>query len=168
MHAESADDTNPRQRPNAALTPRPIRLLLMGRVKPGAEQALREVQARFPFDAATDAGIDAVEAFVGSGHYAVELEIGADDVQQVLATFFNDARVRAFRDSLDPVVEGLLGPDYRFGAADRFHDTGSASGQTVYNTGNLHFAASMYRWRAGEAPQTGPEPLGGATMMPPQ
>lgn len=68
-----------------------------------------------PREAATEAGIDAVEAFIGSGTYAVQLEIGRDDVQQVLATFLNDPRVRAFRDQLEPVTEGLPGPDYHFG-----------------------------------------------------
>jgi hypothetical protein len=145
----------------AALTPRPLRLLLIGRVKPGAESALREAQARFPCDAAIEAGIEAIEAYVGSGHYAVELEISADDVQRVLATFFNDHRVREFRSQLDPMVEGLPEPGYQFGPADRFHaDVAGAAGaeqppQTIYNTGDLPFAASMYRWRVGEQPQTG-------------
>ena len=127
---------------DAALTTRPVRLLLVGRVKPGAEPALRRVQAAFPRAAATEAGIDAVEAFIGSGMYAVQLEIGRDDVQQVLADFFNDPRVHAFRDQLEPVTEGLPGPDYQFGGA-----AADAAGQTVYHTGDLHFAASMYRWR---------------------
>jgi hypothetical protein len=144
----------------AALTPRPLRLLLIGRVKPGAESALRETQARFPCDAAIEAGIEAIEAYVGSGHYAVEFEIGADDVQRVLATFFNDQRVRDFRTELEPMVEGLPEPEYRFGPADRFHDDAPGAGreqtqQAVYNTGDLPFAASMYRWRIGEQPQTG-------------
>lgn len=148
----------------AALTPRPVRLLLIGRVKPGAEPSLREIQVRFPHDAAIEAGIEAVEAFIGSGHYAVELEIGADDIQHVLATFFNDSRVREFRADIEPMVEGLLGPDYRFGPADQFHPDASGDAndaqarQTVYNTGNLPFAASMYRWRVGEPPQMGKTP----------
>jgi hypothetical protein len=144
----------------AALTPRPLRLLLIGRVKPGAEAALRETQAQFPCDAAIEAGIEAIEAYIGSGHYAVELEIGGDDVQHILATFFNDRRVREFRNEIAPMVEGLPGPEYQFGPADRFHpDAPDAGGeqplQTVYNTGDLPFAASMYRWRVGEPPQTG-------------
>jgi hypothetical protein len=146
------------------LTPRPLRLLLIGRVKPGAESALRETQARFPCDAAIEAGIEAVEAYVGSGHYAVELEIGGDDVQRVLATFFNDRRVRGFRTELEPMVEGLPGPEYQFGPADRFHADASGTADvehslhTIYNTGDLPFAASMYRWRVGEQPQTGTIP----------
>jgi hypothetical protein len=141
-----------------------VRLLLIGRVKPGAESALREIQARFPCDAAIEAGIEAVEAFVGSGHYAVELEISAVDIQHVLATFFNDRRVREFRTELEPIVDGLPGPEYQFGPADRFHAdvSGAAEGEqsppTVYNTGDLPFAASMYRWRVGEPPQTGRVP----------
>ena len=161
MHENDAGGRSAREGQPAALTPRPLRLLLIGRVKPGAESALRETQARFPCDAAIEAGIEAVEAYVGSGHYAVELEIGADDVQRVLATFFNDHRVREFRTELAPMVEGLPESDYQFGPADRFHAdaAGGAGGeqpsQTVYNTGDLPFAASMYRWRVGEPPQTG-------------
>ena len=142
-------------RPDAALTPRPVRLLLVGRVKPGAEPALRRLQAAFPRDAAEEAGIDAVEAFIGSGTYAVQLEISRHDVQQVLAAFLNDPRVRAFRDQIEPVTEGLPGPDYQFGGA-----AGDASSLTVYNTGDLHFSASMYRWRVGHAPEAGTEPHG--------
>jgi hypothetical protein len=143
QNTASAANSSPRS--DAVLTTRPVRLLLVGRVKPGAEPALRRVQAAFPREAATEAGIDAVEAFIGSGTYAVQLEIGRDDVQQVLADFLNDPRVRAFRDQLEPVTEGLPGPDYHFGTAPAAND---ASGQTVYHSGDLHFAASMYRWRA--------------------
>lgn len=153
MEHTSSTSNQPLQRSDAALTPRPLRLLLVGRVKPGEEPALRRVQADFPRDAAAEAGIDAVEAFIGSGTYAVQLEIGRNDVQQVLATFLNDPRVRAFRDQLEPVTEGLPGPDYHFGGA-----SGDASSETVYNTGDLHFAASMYRWRSGQEPEAGTEP----------
>ena len=135
----------PSLRSDAALTTRPVRLLLVGRVKPGAEPALRRVQAAFPREAAIEAGIDAVEAVIGSGTYAVQLEISRGEVQQVLAAFLNDPRVRAFRDQLEPVTEGLPGPDYQFGGA-----ASETSGATIYNTGDLHFAASMYRWRAGQ------------------
>jgi len=164
VHEDHASGRSAREGQPAALTPRPLRLLLIGRVKPGAESALRETQARFPCDAAIEAGIEAVEAYVGSGHYAVELEISADDVQRVLATFFNDHRVREFRTELGPMVEGLPEPGYQFGPADRFHaDASGAAGaeqppQTIYNTGDLPFAASMYRWRVGEQPQTGRVP----------
>ena len=45
--------------------------------------------------------------------------------------------------------------------ADRFHpDAGDDASSTIYNTGDLPFAASMYRWRVGEAPQTGKPPHG--------
>ena len=141
----------------AALTPRPVRLLLIGRIRPGSETALRETQAHFPHDAAIEAGIDEVEAFIVSGYYAVGFEIGADDIQHVLATFFNDSRVREFRVSLEPMVEGLPGPDYLFGPADRFHtDPSEADSEqterTVYITGDLPFAASMYRCRVVSSP----------------
>lgn len=168
MHEENLGGQETRDGHVAALTPRPVRLLLIGRVKPGAETSLREVQARFPHDAAIEAGIEAVEAFVGSGHYAVELEIAADDIQHVLAAFFNDSRVRQFRTDLEPCVEGLPGPHYQFGPADRFHADASGDAgaeqtpQTVYNTGDLPFAASMYRWRVGEPPQIGKAPHGRA------
>src|SRR5689334_13930517 len=101
----ASSPSTPSTRSDAVLTPRPVRLLLVGRVKPGAEPALRRVQAGFPRDAAAEAGIDAMEAFIGSGIYAVQLEIGRGDVQQVLSAFLNDPRVRAFRDQLEPVTE---------------------------------------------------------------
>jgi hypothetical protein len=165
MGTEQGDRAAARDRHEAALTPRPVRLLLIGRVKPGAETALREVQAAFPYEAAAEAGISAAEAYLGSGYYAVGLEIGGADTQAILADFFNDARVRAFRNRLEPVVEGLPGPDFHFGVGDRFHqaaasETGTAAPTAVYNTGDLPFAASMYRWRAGERPQLGEEPHG--------
>jgi hypothetical protein len=164
VHEEHQGGRSAREGRAAALTPRPLRLLLIGRVKPGVEAALRETQARFPCDAAIEAGIEAIEAYIGSGHYAVELEIGGDDVQHILATFFNDRRVREFRTEIAPMVEGLPGPEYQFGPADRFHAdaSGAADGeqplQTIFNTGDLPFAASMYRWRVGEPPQTGTIP----------
>ena len=167
MHEEHQGGRSAREAQAAALTPRPLRLLLIGRVKPGAETALRETQARFPCDAAIEAGIEAIEAYIGSGHYAVEFEIGGNDVQHILATFFNDQRVREFRTQIAPMVEGLPGPEYQFGPADRFHaDAAGATGddrppQTIYNTGDLPFAASMYRWRVGEPPQTGRVPHSG-------
>jgi hypothetical protein len=160
MSDKGSETKEARQRPGAALTPRPLRLLLVGRVKLGQEPRLREVQAQFPIDAAREANIDAIEAFIGSGYYAVQLEIGGSDVQGILAKFLNDPRVRDFRDSLEPIVEGLPGPDYRFGAgySSETATTDDESGPTVYNTGDLDFAASMYRWRTGEAPQAGDEP----------
>jgi hypothetical protein len=161
VHEEHLGGQTNHERQPVALTPRPIRLLIIGRIKQGAEQKLREAQVRFPHDAANEAGIDAVEAYLGSGFYAVQFEIGRDDIQHVLTTFFNDDRVRRYRADLEPIVEGLPGPDYHFGPADRFHPEaeGDASA-TVYNTGDLPFAASMYRWRVGEAPQTGKPPHG--------
>ncbi len=155
MMENPASVTNQSSRPDAALTPRPLRLLLVGQVKPGAEPTLRRLQAAFPRDAAEEAGIDAVEAFIGSGTYAVQFEISRPDVQQVLAAFLNDPRVRAFRDQIEPVTEGLPGPDYQFGGA-----AGDSSSLTVYNTGDMHFSASMYRWRAGNSPEAGSEPQG--------
>ena len=166
MQEQSVGGQSQHDGQTAALTPRPVRLLLIGRFKPGSEAALREAQGHFPCDAAIEAGIEAVEAFIGSGHYAVELEIGAADIQHVLATFFNDSRVREFRAALEPMVEGLPGADYQFGPADRFHEDAEGgandgqSGPHVYNTGDLPFAASMYRWRVGEPPQTGRVPHG--------
>ena len=161
MHKEHLGGQSRHERQPVALTPRPIRLLIIGRIKPGAEQRLREVQARFPHDAANEAGIDAIEAYLGSGFYAVQFEIGRDDIQHVLATFFNDDRVRRFRADLEPIVDGLPGPDYHFGPADQFHpgEHGDDS-QSVYNTGDLPFAASMYRWRVGAPPRTGKLPHG--------
>jgi hypothetical protein len=146
----------------SALTPRPLRLLLVGRVKPGAEPGLRAIQAQFPVAVAEEAGISAFEAYVGSGQYAITIEIDQPNVQHVLARFFNDSRIRDFRTRLEPFVEGLPGPGYQFGsaraAAEQQADAGVST--TIYNTGDLHFAASMYRWRQGEPPRTGTAPRG--------
>jgi hypothetical protein len=161
MHEEHLGGQANHERQPVALTPRPLRLLIIGRIKPGAESRLREAQARFPHDAANEAGIDAIEAYIGSGFYAVQFEIGREDIQHVLATFFNDDRVRRFHTDLEPIVDGLPGPDYHFGPADQFHpDAEPEAAATVYNTGDLPFAASMYRWRVGEPPQTGKTPHG--------
>ncbi len=152
----------------AALTPRPVRLLLIGRVRPGQEATLRAAQVRFPFAAAAAAGIDAVEAYIGSSYYAVELEIADPDVQAVLAKFFNDPRVREFRASLDPAVAGLPEAAASFSPADPDHDAPAAAaadaGGSVFTSADLPFAASMYRWRVGELPETGAEPRGGGVL----
>lgn len=150
--------------PGAALTPRPRRLLLVGRVAPGRETAVREAQAHFPDDAAAAAGIAAVEAFIGSGYYAVALEIDADDAQETLAAYFNDPAVQAFHAALQPVVAGLPGPGWSYGPADPFHDgAGATAGDSpgpVLGSADLPLAASMYRWRAGEGASTGTVPHG--------
>src|SRR3954464_14901558 len=80
----------------AALTPRPIRLLLVGKVWPGRERAVREAQSRFPIEAATECGIDAVEAYIGSGYYALVFESSSNDMQQTLASLLDNERVKGF------------------------------------------------------------------------
>ena len=80
MHKEHLGGHVNHERHPVALTPRSIRLLIIGRIKQGKESELREVQAHFPHDAANEAGIDAVEAYIGSGFYAVQFEIGRDDI----------------------------------------------------------------------------------------
>jgi hypothetical protein len=161
MQRENDERETNRARPEAALTPRPIRLLLFGRVRPGREREVREAQARFPEHAAAEAGIAAVEAYIGSGHYAVAFEVDTHDTQHALATCFNDPRIRDFLASLEPAVEGLPGTGWRFGASDDFHagETGSPE-ERVLTTANLPLAANMYRWRAGSPPQKGEEPHG--------
>ena len=62
---------------DAALTTRPVRLLLVGRVKPGAEPALRRVQATFPREAATEAGL-----------------VSADDAEVLVRSWRTVSRVR--------------------------------------------------------------------------
>ena len=161
-----------RDRHEAALTPFPRRLLLVGRVRPGAEAAVREAQAHFPADAAARVGIGAVEAFIGSGYYAMTLEVDDDDVQTVLSAWFNDPAVREFHTSLQPMTEGLPGDDWRFSTWEGLHAdplepaSGSPSSGPVYGSADLPLAASMYRWRAGETPQTGVEPEGGGGLRP--
>ena len=82
MPNEPSGSHQVRQRPEAALTPRPLRLLLVGRVRPGAEPALREVQARFPLTQPLRPA-STRRAFIGSGQYAVQLEISRNDAAGV-------------------------------------------------------------------------------------
>ncbi len=150
--------------PVPARTPRPRRLLMVARVEAGHEVQVRYWQARFPHEAAQASGIDAVEAFVGSGYYALSLETRDEDVQHALSAFFNDPVVRAFFGHLGDFVDGLPDPKLRFGAADDFHgDRDRAGGDSDdcehYTTSDLPLAAGMYRWRAGSEPSAGDEPV---------
>ena len=139
MHEDHAGGRSAREGQTAALTPRPLRLLLIGRVKPGAESALREAQGRFPCDAAIEAGIEAVEAYVGSGHYAVELEISADDVQRVLASFSMTTGCASFAPSCNRWWKVCPSRGHQFGPADRFHaDASGAAGRATAANGLQH------------------------------
>ena len=164
MQGETVERDTQRTRPDAALTPRPIRLMLFGRVRPGKEREVREAQARFPEHAAAEAGIAAVEAYIGSGHYAVAFEVDTHDIQHALAMCLNDPRIREFLVSLEPAVEGLPGAGWRFGASDDFHEGEESGKGRVLTTANLPLAANMYRWRAGSVPQKGEEPIGGGRL----
>jgi hypothetical protein len=130
---------------------RPRRLLLIGSVETGEEDAVIEAHTRLPADAAAEAGIESVEAFVGSGPYARLLEIDTDDAQEAMGAFLNDARTRAFLASLSPLVSGFPDPDARYAPSDAFHDepgAASAAG-AAYSSADLPLAASMFRWRQG-------------------
>jgi hypothetical protein len=137
---------------DAAFTTRPRRLLMVGRIQPGREVEILDLQQRLPFEAAANAGIDAVEAFVGSGHYAVLLEIDADDAQSALAAFMNDPRVQEFHATLQPLVSGFPSPDWQYAASDRFHPEEAIDGATLaatgpaYSSADLPLAASVVRW----------------------
>jgi hypothetical protein len=152
-------------RPLSALTPRPVRLLLVGKVRLGREGVVREVQTRFPIDVAAQWGVEAVEAFVGSGYYALVFESSSSDLQRALMSFFDDDRVKAFFADLEPDVEDLPGPEWRLTSGHRFHQDGAAS-STSFETGStlgtaaLPLAANMYRWRVGQPPEIGDEPHG--------
>jgi hypothetical protein len=165
MVDEQHDTDTGNDKMQVALTPRPIRLMLFGNVAPGQEGAVREAQARFPVDAAAAAGIAAVEAYIGSGQYAIAFEIDVEDTQEALSTCLNDRRIREFIASLHPAVAGLPGPGWSFGASDTFHEDAPDAGAPVapgpvYTSADLPLAANMYRWRAGAAPETGNEPHG--------
>lgn len=145
----------------AALTPRPRRLLLIGAVDPDSDRQVREIQAQFPNDAAAEAGVSAVESFIGSGFMATMLEIDADDVQDVLSAYFNHPSIREFHSLLNPLVSGFPDGSREFGAADHFHDASEpAETDTArpMTSADLPMAASMFRWRAGEEPDLGRVP----------
>lgn len=170
MSSEVMRDEVLGDRHEAALTPRPRRLLLIGRVKPGAEAAVREIQARYPAAAAQAAGVDASEAFIGSGYFAMMLEIDAADVQTVLAAYLNDPDVRAFHGALHLFVEGLPDQEWRLEPHDAFHGValtdapGFTAAEPARGTADLPLAASMYRWRKGGMPDAGAEPIGGGSL----
>ena len=134
-------------------TTRPRRLLMIGRMLPGQESDVLAAHERLPFGVAAAAGIDAIEAFVGSGHYAMLLEIDADNAQESLAAYFNDPQVREFHAELRPLVSGLPIPEWEYVASDGPHkenasreDAARESGPT-YSSADLPLAASMYRWK---------------------
>lgn len=132
-------------------TTRPRRLLMVGRIQPGREGEVLDAHAGLPIEAAAAAGIDAVEAFLGSGHYALMLEIDGDDAQEALAAYLNDARVKDFHRTLQPIVTGFPSPDARYGPSDAFHAGGSADLRSgVYSSADLPLAASMFRWHGRE------------------
>lgn len=137
------------QAPDAAYTTRPRRLLLIGRVIPGQEVALLDAHKRLSVEAAERAGIDAVEAFVGSGHYALLLEIEDENAQDVLAAYFNDPAARAFRAELQQMVSGFPGPDWEYVPADDFHAAAerlAAAEGPAYSSADLPVAASVFHW----------------------
>jgi hypothetical protein len=163
MERNSAQAGMRSERPQAALTPRPVRLLLVGTVHPGRERAVREAQARFPVDAAAESGIEAVEAFIGSGYYTLLFESSSNDMQQTLTSCLNDERVKAFFATLEPDVVGMPGPEWHLAPEDQFHTQGLAGDGSdrvdpAFGTASLPLAANMYRWRVGQQPEVGEEP----------
>lgn len=153
MSTETREWGQRRQQIDPAFTTRPRRLLMIGRIQPGREQQLLDAHGRLPSEIAAKAGIDVIEAFVGSGHYALLLEIEGENAQEALATYFNDPQVREFHDALRPLVSGLPGPDWRYVATDLLAqpaDAGSPLGAVAgqaYSSAALPLAASIYRWR---------------------
>lgn len=157
MTAETPERGTARQPSEPEFTTRPRRLLMIGRVRPGQETAVLEAQLHYPVEAAARAAIERVEGFVGSGHYALLLEIDGDNAQQALTTYLNDPEVRAFHASLRPMVEGLPGPDAAYvpGPFHAFTSTASVARSPdgpAYSSGHMSLAASMFRWeRRSEA-----------------
>lgn len=141
--------------PQPEFTTRPRRLLMVGRIRPGQESAVLEAQLHYPVEAAARAAIERVEGFVGSGHYALLLEIDGDDAQQALTTYLNDPEIRAFHAALQPMVEGFPGPDAAYGPAPLRMPAGTealeqSSAGPVYSSGQMSLAASMFRWKQRE------------------
>jgi hypothetical protein len=153
MAAETREWGQRRQQIDPAFTTRPRRLLMIGRIQPGREQQLLDAHGRLPSDVAARAGIDVIEAFVGSGHYALLLEIEGENAQEALAAYFNDSEVREFLAALRPLVSGLPGADWQYVATDLLSPAaveGAILGETAgqsYSSADLPLAASIYRWR---------------------
>ena len=98
------------------------------------------------------------------------LQIDAMDVQEVLTAYLNDPDVRAFHGALHPYVEGLPDQEQRFASCDAYHGASltdlpaNAVHETALGSADLPLAASMYRWRKGEPPDAGVEPIGGGSL----
>lgn len=142
-----------RSQTDPAFTTRPRRLLIIGRVQPGHEQELLDAHGSLPSDIAIDAGIGAIEAFVGSGHYGLLLEIDGENAQDAMAAYLNDPRVREFRALIQPLVTGLPGPEWEYVPSDPFHQATNAPGARsdgdgpAYSSADLPLAASIFHWR---------------------
>jgi hypothetical protein len=159
---ENAGSRERRRQTEPEFTTRPRRLLMIGRMDLGHELAILEAQLHYPAEVAVEAGIEVVEAFVGSGYYALLLEIDGEDAQEALEKYLNDPRIRAFHGSLRPFVEGLPGPDWQFVVPDPLRARLSLGQQEqpldgpAYSSAHLALAASMYRWSRGGAEAGGP------------
>ncbi|MFN8593789.1 MAG: hypothetical protein U0031_20200 [Thermomicrobiales bacterium] len=85
----------------------------------------------------------------------------AEDVQEVLGSYFNHPAIREFHAQLESVTNGFPPGDRQFGVADEFHEeaeTVQETGTSPVTTGDLPIAASMFRWHMGDRPDLGDVP----------
>jgi hypothetical protein len=74
----------------------------------GDELQVREIHHQFPSAVlANDAGVERVRAYIGSGHYALELGVNDGDFQEAFARFTSTPAVMEFFDALRPYVQDL-------------------------------------------------------------
>ena len=112
---QEREPVSPRNQPASALTPRPLRLLLVGRVKPGAEPGLRAIQAQFPVAVAEEANtLETVLVEIADGiekRTSRQLELFVRLLEPVMLLVMAGVTL--------VVVMGLLLPVFRMGSAVR-------------------------------------------------
>ena len=87
-------------------------VLFVSPVTLGDEVQIRQVHEILPTEAiAQSESIERMQAFVGSGFYALELAFADGDFQERYRTFVSLPEVQTFFDALRPYVQSLPFPD---------------------------------------------------------
>jgi hypothetical protein len=87
-------------------------VLLISPVTLGDEVQIRQIHDSLPAEAIAQSGsVENLQAFVGSGFYALQLAFAAGDFQEQFRTFVSLPEVQTFFDALRPYVQSLPFPE---------------------------------------------------------
>lgn len=87
-------------------------VLFISPVTLGDEVQIRQTHDLLPTEAiAQSESVERIQAFVGSGFYALELAFAEGDFQERFRTFVSLPEVQTFFDALRPYVQSLPFPD---------------------------------------------------------